>query len=147
MPALKENGFLPDFADLSEETLARLSAVYICSPSNPEGAVATSADHEPRHNVRCFSAAHVPRKTTRLPSMTVQDPCARFGVFGFTSAVQLPCRTRIPAVARQDPRSWSVDCDAAATAVAERIARRSTNRRLTSAFRTPSRGGARHLRR
>jgi aspartate/methionine/tyrosine aminotransferase len=36
----KENGFLPDFASLPEETLQRLAAVYICSPSNPEGAVA-----------------------------------------------------------------------------------------------------------
>jgi aspartate/methionine/tyrosine aminotransferase len=43
VPALKENGFLPDFAGLSEETLARLTAVYICSPSNPEGAVASEA--------------------------------------------------------------------------------------------------------
>ncbi|HKQ11492.1 MAG TPA: aminotransferase class I/II-fold pyridoxal phosphate-dependent enzyme [Rhizomicrobium sp.] len=38
--AKKENGFLPDFAQLPEETLERLAAVYICSPSNPEGAVA-----------------------------------------------------------------------------------------------------------
>ncbi|HJS45793.1 MAG TPA: aminotransferase class I/II-fold pyridoxal phosphate-dependent enzyme [Rhizomicrobium sp.] len=38
--ASKENGFLPDFAQLPEETLERLAAVYICSPSNPEGAVA-----------------------------------------------------------------------------------------------------------
>ncbi len=43
VPALKENGFLPDFAGLPEATLARLSAVYICSPSNPEGAVASEA--------------------------------------------------------------------------------------------------------
>ena len=41
VPALKENGFLPDFAQLPEATLARLSAVYICSPSNPEGAAAS----------------------------------------------------------------------------------------------------------
>jgi aspartate/methionine/tyrosine aminotransferase len=36
----KDNGFLPDFAGLPKETLQRLAAVYICSPSNPEGAVA-----------------------------------------------------------------------------------------------------------
>ena len=36
----KENGFLPDFAGLPDKTLQRLAAVYICSPSNPEGAVA-----------------------------------------------------------------------------------------------------------
>jgi N-succinyldiaminopimelate aminotransferase len=41
VPALKENGFLPDFASLPQEILARLTAVYICSPSNPEGAVAS----------------------------------------------------------------------------------------------------------
>lgn len=43
VPALKENGFLPDFAGLPEAMLERLAAVYICSPSNPEGAVADEA--------------------------------------------------------------------------------------------------------
>jgi N-succinyldiaminopimelate aminotransferase len=41
--ALKENGFLPDFAGIAEATLERVAAVYICSPSNPEGAVADKA--------------------------------------------------------------------------------------------------------
>jgi len=36
-----ENGFLPDFAALGEETLNRTAIVYMCSPSNPQGAVAT----------------------------------------------------------------------------------------------------------
>ncbi len=43
VPALKENGFLPDFTALPQTTLERLVAVYICSPSNPEGAVADEA--------------------------------------------------------------------------------------------------------
>lgn len=43
VPAYKENGFLPDYAGLPQETLNRLVAVYICSPSNPEGAVADEA--------------------------------------------------------------------------------------------------------
>jgi N-succinyldiaminopimelate aminotransferase len=43
VPSLKERGFLPDFAGLPEATLERLAAVYICSPSNPEGAVADQA--------------------------------------------------------------------------------------------------------
>ncbi len=43
VPARKENGFLPDFAGLPPATLERLAAVYICSPSNPEGAVADAA--------------------------------------------------------------------------------------------------------
>ena len=42
-PSLKDNGFLPDFAGLPEAVLERLAAVYICSPSNPEGAVADEA--------------------------------------------------------------------------------------------------------
>jgi aspartate/methionine/tyrosine aminotransferase len=40
VPSLKENGFLPDFAGLPAATLERFAAVYVCSPSNPEGAVA-----------------------------------------------------------------------------------------------------------
>jgi aspartate/methionine/tyrosine aminotransferase len=43
VPSLKENGFLPDFAGLPQPVLERLAAVYICSPSNPEGAVADEA--------------------------------------------------------------------------------------------------------
>jgi len=44
VPALAANGFLPDFASLPNTVLDRTVAAYICSPSNPEGAVA-SADY------------------------------------------------------------------------------------------------------
>ena len=40
VPALAANGFLPDYASLPEDMLKRIAAVYVCSPSNPEGAVA-----------------------------------------------------------------------------------------------------------
>ena len=43
VPALAANGFLPDFAGLPQTVLARTVAAYICSPSNPEGAVAGEA--------------------------------------------------------------------------------------------------------
>jgi N-succinyldiaminopimelate aminotransferase len=43
VPSLKANGFLPDFASLPQAVLERMAAVYICSPSNPEGAVADQA--------------------------------------------------------------------------------------------------------
>jgi aspartate/methionine/tyrosine aminotransferase len=43
VPALEENGFLPDYAALPTAVLERIAAVYVCSPSNPEGAVATQA--------------------------------------------------------------------------------------------------------
>ncbi len=38
-----ETGWLPDYAALPRDLLARTAAVYLCSPSNPEGAVASEA--------------------------------------------------------------------------------------------------------
>jgi N-succinyldiaminopimelate aminotransferase len=43
VPATAETGFLPDYGALPADVLKRLVAVYICSPSNPEGAVADGA--------------------------------------------------------------------------------------------------------
>ena len=40
VPARAETSFLPDFASLPKTVLDRTAAAYICSPSNPEGAVA-----------------------------------------------------------------------------------------------------------
>ena len=34
------NGFLPDYESLDEATWQRLSVVYLCSPANPQGAIA-----------------------------------------------------------------------------------------------------------
>lgn len=39
--ATAANGFMPDFAGLDEATLARTALVYLCSPSNPQGMVAS----------------------------------------------------------------------------------------------------------
>lgn len=39
--ATEDTGFLPDFDSLPEETLARAAVVTLCSPANPQGAVAT----------------------------------------------------------------------------------------------------------
>lgn len=41
--ATADTGFLPAFDKLSPDLLARTAAVYMCSPSNPEGAAATPA--------------------------------------------------------------------------------------------------------
>ena len=43
VPADAENGFLPDYASLPAGTLNRTVAAYICSPSNPQGAIASRA--------------------------------------------------------------------------------------------------------
>src|ERR1700691_3042670 len=43
LPATAATGFLPDLDALNEELLARTVAVYLASPSNPQGAVADRA--------------------------------------------------------------------------------------------------------
>jgi aspartate/methionine/tyrosine aminotransferase len=40
VPATAETGFLPDYAALPAEVLERTALAYICSPANPQGAVA-----------------------------------------------------------------------------------------------------------
>ncbi len=43
VPATEATGHLPDFASLSSETLDRTAIAYLCSPANPQGAVANEA--------------------------------------------------------------------------------------------------------
>jgi aspartate/methionine/tyrosine aminotransferase len=43
VPAPAESGFLPDYGALPANILERTAAVYICSPSNPEGACASAS--------------------------------------------------------------------------------------------------------
>jgi N-succinyldiaminopimelate aminotransferase len=43
VPALPENGFLPDYAALPAEVLDRVCLLYLCTPANPTGAVAGRA--------------------------------------------------------------------------------------------------------
>ena len=43
VPATPETGHLPDYAALDPAILERTSIAYICSPANPQGAVATRA--------------------------------------------------------------------------------------------------------
>jgi N-succinyldiaminopimelate aminotransferase len=42
VPATAATGFLPDYASLSADVLDRTTIAYICSPANPQGAVASS---------------------------------------------------------------------------------------------------------
>lgn len=41
VPATAETGFLPDFAAVDAETLGRTALVFLCTPGNPQGAVAS----------------------------------------------------------------------------------------------------------
>ena len=43
VPATAESGFLPDYAALPAELLDRVAVAWICSPANPQGAVASRA--------------------------------------------------------------------------------------------------------
>jgi N-succinyldiaminopimelate aminotransferase len=43
VPATAATGFLPDYASLPRDILDRTAIAYICSPSNPQGAVASHA--------------------------------------------------------------------------------------------------------
>lgn len=43
VPATAATGFLPDYAGLSDAVLNRVAVVYLCSPANPQGAVASRA--------------------------------------------------------------------------------------------------------
>jgi aspartate/methionine/tyrosine aminotransferase len=71
--ATRETGFLPDFQSLPAELLSRTAAIYMCSPSNPEGAAADEAywrrlfEIADEHNItimadECYSEiyAHTP---------------------------------------------------------------------------------------
>ena len=40
VPATAETGFLPDYASLDPKLLDRVEIAYLCSPSNPQGAIA-----------------------------------------------------------------------------------------------------------
>ena len=41
VPTNRENGFLPDYTSLPKATLDRTALAYFCSPSNPQGAIAS----------------------------------------------------------------------------------------------------------
>ncbi len=43
LDAPAETGFLPDLESLTPEILSRLRALYLCSPANPQGAIANKA--------------------------------------------------------------------------------------------------------
>ena len=43
VPALANTGFLPDYASLDPKILDRVAIAFICTPSNPQGGVATAS--------------------------------------------------------------------------------------------------------
>ncbi len=41
LPATRDNGYIPDFTALSPDLLNQVTVAYLCSPSNPQGTVAS----------------------------------------------------------------------------------------------------------
>jgi aspartate/methionine/tyrosine aminotransferase len=64
LPTMLANGFLPDLDALDNATLARTVAIYIASPANPQGAVASK---------EYFS--HLKRLADRFGFMILSDEC------------------------------------------------------------------------
>ena len=56
VPAIAQNGFLPDYAALPAATLDRVTIAYICSPANPQGSVASRVHLPLRTNFRRAAA-------------------------------------------------------------------------------------------
>ena len=83
VPATEASGFLPDYAALPQAVLARIAAVYICSPSNPEGAVATESYWE-----KLFALAE------RYDFIVLADECYADIYFGTPPACALPMRLK-----------------------------------------------------
>ena len=61
LPCTRETGYLPDLDAISHELLDRTSVFYICSPANPQGAVASRGywrrllDLAETHDFRIFA--------------------------------------------------------------------------------------------
>ncbi len=80
VPATAATGFLPDYAALPTALLDRVAVAYICSPSNPQGAVASrglsgrSAATWPRRTIsRCSRTNAIPRSS----AMPRRPACCR----------------------------------------------------------------------
>ncbi|MSO77733.1 MAG: aminotransferase class I/II-fold pyridoxal phosphate-dependent enzyme [Alphaproteobacteria bacterium] len=86
LPATAETGFLPDFAKVPAEILDRTALAYLCSPANPQGAVA-SLDYlqslirlARRHDfILAFDECYTELYYTAEPSPGGLEACARMG--------------------------------------------------------------------
>jgi aspartate/methionine/tyrosine aminotransferase len=83
VPATEATGFLPDYAGLPKTVLDRMVAVYICSPSNPEGAV---ADANYWNNIFALAERH--------DFIVLADECYADIYFGKQPSSALPTRLR-----------------------------------------------------
>lgn len=80
VPATGATGHLPDYENLPEDVLARTAIAYICSPANPQGAVASRAYWQrlirlaEKHDFRIFADecySEIYRDTAPVGALTV----------------------------------------------------------------------------
>ncbi len=85
VPTSAQDGFLPDFASLGEEVLARTALVYLCSPANPQGAVAdanyfkTLITLARRHDFTLFVDECYAEIYDEIPPTGTLEACADLG--------------------------------------------------------------------
>ena len=108
--ATRETGHLPDFTTLSPEMLDRVTVAYLCSPSNPQGAVASRrywADLvalAERHDFRIFADecyAEIYRDTPPVGVLEVTQEMSNAASVALLApvAVQLAPALNLPATA------------------------------------------------
>lgn len=85
MPTTRETGFLPDFTVLDPDTLDRTAVAFVCSPSNPQGAVA-SPDYwrdllalAEKHDFLIFADECYSEVYRDTPPMGALEAAAKFG--------------------------------------------------------------------
>ncbi len=104
VPATAATGFLPDYTSLSADVLDRTTIAYICSPANPQGAVAnveywaTLLDLAEKHDFIIFADECYSEIWRSAPPVGVLDVAQRVGanperVFAFHS---LSKRSNLP---------------------------------------------------
>jgi N-succinyldiaminopimelate aminotransferase len=85
VPATAETGFLPDFGSLAAEVLDRTALCYICSPANPQGAVAGSTYWTElialaeRHDFRILADECYSEIYAGLPPVGILEVCRDLG--------------------------------------------------------------------
>jgi aspartate/methionine/tyrosine aminotransferase len=90
LPATAASGFLPDLDSLDEADLARTAVCYVCSPANPQGAVADLAylakpcASPARTTSSSWSTNATPRSMTTRPRRAPSKPRRRWAAPSIT---------------------------------------------------------------
>ena len=86
LPAMNSNNFLPDFSSVSEDILSRTAITYICSPSNPQGSVASERYWKKllilaeKFNFRVFADECYSEIYRDVPPVGILEVAAKIGI-------------------------------------------------------------------